>query len=399
MPATAGGFPGSHIRRSVDAMRSRFQRFALRLVIGAVFAVLAEEWWRHDHLQRLFAAPRPVDLAEWGMSDFYGSVTVEEGLGPVFNATSCRTCHNLPENGGTGSQVVLRVAMPGSEPDVAPLFALASIDAACQPRPTGRERFARRIPTPLFGAALVDAIPDATIEALADPDDRDRDGISGRAAKVLDRASGQRRVGRFGWKAQDASLRASVARAFAREMGVTNALFPTEEAAGIDRATLAACDRVPDPEDRPDAATGSTTVDRLTAFVREMPPIAPRPRGPLERGGARVFTEAGCAACHRPTIETRAPNAPGAIHPYSDFLLHDVGTVDGIAQGDAGPDEIRTAPLWGLGTRRLLMHDGSALTLPDAVGQHRGEAEGSRRRFDALPQADRNALFAFLQTL
>lgn len=362
---------------------------AVALVLGAILALVTEGTVRHRLADRI--VEHPPDLAEWGMRDFYGSATVEEGLGPVFNATSCATCHHLPETGGTGAQVVLRSAAPGGG-----FFALSAVEPRCQPQPVGTEQFVRRIPTPLFGAGLVDAIPDAAIAALADPDDRDGDGVSGRAASVVDAATNTGRIGRFGWKAQDASLAAAVARAFAVEMGVTNRLFPAESAGGLDAATLAACDPLPDPEDRVRPETGATTTEHLTTFVRSFQPVTPRRHEALEEAGQARFREAGCAACHTPTLEALDGLA---VRAYSDFLLHDVGTGDGIAQGAATGEEFRTAPLWGVGTRRLLMHDGEALTLDAAILRHAGEASGARDRFVRLAQTDRDALLAFLRSL
>jgi CxxC motif-containing protein (DUF1111 family) len=333
-----------------------------------------------------------------GESDFSGHAESETGLGPLFNATSCATCHYLPTVGGTGPQVTLRIgfATPGRPgrpvPSQQSTLAAASIDAACRPR-LGDDVtvVARRIPSPTFGAGLVDAIPDAAIERLADPDDRDGDGVRGRVARVLDRATGGMRVGRFGWKAQDPTLLSAVARAYAREMGVTNRLFPDETSAGV--TTLSECDRVADPEDYADD-TGLEAIDRLTSFLRQLPPIAPLASEP-EPGGARLFADAGCAACHRPAIEWDA----GAVAAYSDFLLHDIGTDEGLAEEGTAPGELRTAPLWGVRTRGFLLHDGRALTLDAAIRSHGGEAAGARARYLALPDDVRRELVAFLRGL
>src|SRR5687767_3923201 len=121
-----------------------------------------------------------------------------------------------------------------------------------------------------------------------------------------------------------------------------------------------------------------------------MAPLEPR-EAARDHPGARVFEAVGCAACHRPTM--------GGVGAYSDFLLHDIGTGDGVAQGDAGPSEMRTAPLWGIHTRRLLLHDGTALTPAAAIEKHRGEANGVRQRYDALAETDLQALLAFLNSL
>jgi CxxC motif-containing protein (DUF1111 family) len=362
-------------------------RRAAYLAAGALVGLAIEAVWRHDYSRILFA-PDLDALVDGGMHDFYGSTAVENGLGPVFNATSCGTCHYLPETGGAGTQVVLRLVSNGGSRNS--LFGVSAIHPRCQPQPTGREQFARRIPTPLFGAGLIDAIADEAIIANADPDDRNGDGIRGRAAMVDDPASGQRRVGRFGWKAQDASLLAAVARAFVLEIGVTNRLFPEEATSGIDAGLVAACDTVADPEDTYDLAKRSSSIDRLTAFVREMKPLGPTASTP-SHVGARLFEAVGCATCHRPAL--------AGVRAYSDFLLHDIGTGDDVAQGDAGPNEMRTAPLWGLHTRRLLLHDGTALTPAAAIAAHRGEADVVRQRYDALAETDRQALLAFLNSL
>jgi CxxC motif-containing protein (DUF1111 family) len=356
------------------------RRAAVWLTLGAVMALAAEAAWRHEYARLLFA-PGPDALVDGGMRDFYNSTAVEDGLGPVFNATSCGTCHYLPETGGVGTQIVLR--------DETGLFGASAIDRRCQPQPSGHDTFVKRIATPLFGAGLVDAIADEAIVANADPDDRNGDGIRGRAAMVDDPASGRRRVGRFGWKAQDASLRSAVARALAFEIGVTNQLFPEEPTSGIDARLVASCDTVADPEDTYDIGKRSSSVDRLTAFVRQMAPLTRQTND--DHAGAPLFDAVGCAACHRPTL--------GGIAAYSDWLLHDIGTGDGVTQGNAGPNEMRTAPLWGLHTRRLLLHDGRAFTPSAAIAQHRGEADGVRRRYETLAVADRQALLAFLRGL
>jgi CxxC motif-containing protein (DUF1111 family) len=369
---------------TLGPMTAGVRRTALYLTVGAVIGLTAEAAWRHDYTRLLFA-PATDALVDGGMRDFYNSTSVEGGLGPVFNATSCGTCHYLPETGGVGTQIVLRRDNG--------LFGASAIDPRCQPQPSGHERFTRRIATPLFGAGFVDGIPDDAIVANADPEDRDDDGIRGRAAMVDDPASGRRRVARFGWKAQDASLLAAVARALAFEIGVTNRLFPEEALSGIDASLVASCDTVADPEDTYDIGKRSTSLDRLAAFVRQLQPRAADTAA--DGAGARVFDAVGCAACHRPVVSSSL----AGTRAYSDFLLHDIGTGDGVAQGDAGPHEMRTAPLWGLHTRRLLLHDGSAFTLAAAIAGHRGEADAVRQRYDALPATDRQTLLAFLKSL
>ncbi len=164
---------------------------------------------------------------------------------------------------------------------------------------------ARRMPIPLFGAGLVEAVPDEALLALEDPFDRDRDGISGRAAIVTDVATGQRRVGRFGWKAQIATLLTFSGDAYTNEMGITNDMFPLEPLGGISQARLRECDLVKDPEDLVDPRTGKRAIDNFEAFMKF---LAPLPRGPITdevRTGEQVFTAIGCASCHVPVADHR----------------------------------------------------------------------------------------------
>lgn len=355
--------------------------------------------------------PAEFELFRLGLEDFLEVETAEDGLGPAFNGASCATCHHTPAIGGVGPVAEVRGGIRGPSgefreagPD-GTLFHLFSIPAhACQPAiPEEVDVIARRIPIPLFGAGLVEAIPDETLLALEDPADRDRDGVSGRAAIVVDPGTRERRVGRFGWKAQQATLLAFGADAYRNEMGITNDLFPEELAFGIPPERMRRCDPIPDPEDVRDPRTGRRGIDNFEAFMKL---LAPPPRGPIDdeaRAGEGVFQAIGCATCHVPVLQT-GPSANPLFHRrpvplYSDLLLHDVGTGDGIAQAAAGPDEIRTPALWGLRFRRPLLHDGSAPTIEAAVGRHAGEAALAARGFRALGDADRAALLAFLRSL
>ncbi len=275
---------------------------------------------------------------------------------------------------------------------------------ACQVQmPDDVTVIARRAPIPLFGAGLVEAIPDEQLLALEDPVDRDRDGVSGRAAIVVDVATGTRRVGRFGWKAQHATLLAFSGDAYRNEMGITNDLFPRESAFGVSAEQMRSCDPFPDPEDRRDPRTGRRGIDNFEAFMKF---LAPAPRGAVTdaaAGGEPLFTAVGCASCHVPRLTTGPSSHPAFnrrnVDLFSDLLLHDVGTGDGIAQGSAEPSEIRTPALWGLRLRRPLLHDGSAVTLADAIARHAGEADLSRRTFERLTRDERERLLAFLRSL
>jgi CxxC motif-containing protein (DUF1111 family) len=262
----------------------------------------------------------------------------------------------------------------------------------------------RRIPTPLFGAGLVEAIPDAAIRAGEDPTDRNGDGVRGRVALVIDSATKQQRVGRFGWKNQHATLLAFAGDAYLFEMGITNDLVPDETAAGISPQKLAECDKIPGNEDPRDPITGRRGIDNFANFMRFLAPLDRLNGGQDAQRGAQLFNEIGCAACHTPVMMT-GPNPampaldrrPVAI--YSDLLLHDIGTGDNIPQGAANGNEFRSAPLWGMRDRKMLMHDGRALHPVQAIEQHSREAERSRQRFRALPPADQRALLAYLNSI
>jgi CxxC motif-containing protein (DUF1111 family) len=355
----------------------------------------------------------PVEFQEFrlGLDDFLEVEASEEGLGPAFNGTSCAVCHNIPTIGGAGTMAELRAGRRNASGEFETLdasgdtlFHMFSVPGhGCQPvLPADTNVFARRVPIPLFGAGLVEAIPDQTLLALEDPQDRNGDGVSGRAGLIVDVESGERRVGRFGWKAQHATLITFGADAYRNEMGITNDLFPQESAFGVTPEQMRLCDPFPDPEDFRDPRTRRRGIDNFASFMRF---LAPAGRGDVNdqvRAGEQIFAAIGCTACHVPTLET-GPNANPLFDRktaalFSDLLLHDVGTGDGIKQGAAEPDEIRTPALWGLRFRRPLLHDGTA-TLQEAILKHAREAELARRGFERLSEADRAALLAFLGSL
>lgn len=347
-----------------------------------------------------------------GLEDFLEVEEPEEGLGPAFNGTSCAVCHSAPAVGGGGTIAEVRAGRRGPDGRFQALdesgdtvFHLFSVPThRCQPLiPPEANVIGRRVAIPLFGAGLVEAIDDETLVELEDPFDRDGDGVSGRAAWILDRATGRRRVGRFGWKAQQATLLVFGAEAYRTEMGITNQLFPLELAPGISPDRMRLCDPIPDPEDIPDPRTGRRGIDNFESFMRLLAPVA---RGPIDgtvRTGDVVFTAIGCAGCHVPALPTGPSSDPlfnrRMVPLYSDLLLHEVGTGDGIPQAAAGSDEFRTPALWGLRFRRPLLHDGSAATIEEAILRHGGEADLARRGFTAAHGGDRAALVAFLGSL
>ncbi len=356
------------------------------------------------------STPREFEEFRLGLDDFREIEEPGEGLGPLFNGTGCASCHNVPAIGGGSPMTELRVGgrhADGSFREVGgtTLFQLFSIpNHRCQAViPAEATVIARRTSVPLFGAGLIEAIADETLLALEDPFDRDRDGISGRAAIVTDVASGQRRVGRFGWKAQIATLLTFAGDAYTNEMGITNDLFPDEPHGGISPAQMRECDLVKDPEDLVDPRTGKRAIDNFEAFMKF---LAPPARGTITaeaRIGEQVFADVGCASCHTPALMTGANRSASlnrqTVALFSDLLLHDVGTGDGIVQGAAQPDEIRTPALWGLRFRRTLMHDGGSASLDDAILRHGGEAAGVIERFRTTTAPLRRALRAFLDSL
>jgi CxxC motif-containing protein (DUF1111 family) len=356
----------------------------------------------------------PLEFEEFrlGLEDFLEVETADEGLGPAYNGTSCAVCHNVPAVGGAGTIAEVRAARRNARGEFEAfdesgesLFHLFSVPShRCQPIvPADANVFARRVPIPLFGAGLVEAIPDDAIVALEDPFDRNGDGVSGRAARVIDVASGERRVGRFGWKPQHATLLTFGADAYRNEMGITNDIFPRELAYGVTADRMRACDLFPDPEDVRDPRTRRRGIDNFESFMRLLAPIDRAGGGAQEAAGEQIFAAIGCAACHTPALATAASANPlfdrKRVALFSDLLLHDVGTGDGIRQGVADPSEIRTPALWGLRLRRPLLHDGSAATVEDAIRRHAAEADLARRGFERLGDADRAALLAFLRSL
>jgi CxxC motif-containing protein (DUF1111 family) len=356
--------------------------------------------------------PAEFEAFRIGLEDFLEVETADEGLGPAYNGTSCAECHSIPAIGGIAPVTTVRAGMrlaDGRFEDFDPargsLFQLFSIPThGCQSViPPEANVIARRVPIPLFGAGLVEAITDETIRALEDPTDRDGDGVSGRAALVVDRASGARRVGRFGWKAQVATLLDFSGDAYRNEMGITNDLFPEELTFNLSAEQLRECDPIPELEDIPEPGTGLRGIDNFESFMKF---LAPPPRGPMTPevlGGREVFDAVGCGACHVPTLMTGPHASPlfdrREVPLFSDLLLHDIGTGDGIRQADGEPEEIRTPALWGLRFRRPLLHDGSAATVREALLKHDREARPALERLSALSPSSIEELLAFLRSL
>jgi CxxC motif-containing protein (DUF1111 family) len=361
-----------------------------------------------------FGAPLPdLDAAtrsafDEGQAEFSAVETPDGGLGPIFNNSSCAVCHAAGGIGGASETSVTRFGrlVNGKFDDMAALGgsllqAMAIDPAALETVPAEANVVVQRITTPLFGGGLIEAIADDAIENNARRPQPD--GISGRVAHVVGVASGKTRVGRFGWKAQQATLLAFAGDAYVNEMGVTSRPFPTENAPNGRADLLAQFDKVPDVEDVVDPATGKGDIDHAADFIRFLAP-PPVHRNADVVAGERVFEKAACVACHTPTMYTGASPFPALrdrrVHLYSDLLLHDMGRLgDGIEQGATGMREMRTAPLWGLRVRTALLHDGRAKSVSEAITQHDGQATASRQRFQALSADEQRQLPEFLKTI
>jgi len=379
---------------------------------------------------------------------------VADGLGPLYNAQSCRECHQNPTTGGASQVSELRVGHLGpggrfENPNI-PINRGAEIisgrtlvndraicpsgafpDTEIQERvPDSESIRTTRISLNLLGDGFVEALADQTLLDLARDQCKASHGkICGLVIHVpIVEAPGQAGIGRFGWKDQHASLLSFSGDAYLNEMGITNRLFPDE--------VTKLCNTATEPNDTP-GPDGLSDVDHFARFVRALK--APARDAKLAatakaKKGSELFDKAGCVECHVRSLTTAAagtkinggaftvPPALGSktFHPYGDFLLHDVGTGDGIAipvvehyarmarqmPKECPPESfqqtrnrLRTAPLWGLRLRPRMMHDGASLTLRDAILRHRGEAEKSAEHFRRMRWNDQEALEEFLRSL
>ncbi len=350
--------------------------------------------------------PEQLARFEQGELIFESTFAPEQGLGPLFNAEGCAVCHSDPTDGGNGSIRELHASGRGVEggcdalldhggPVIQQRATPALTDAlgiTSEPVPGEATATGFRSTPDVFGFGLLDAIPDETILALADPDDRDGDGISGRVNRTRDG-----RLGRFGRKASVSNLADFNEGAFLAELGLTTPRQGSENS--IAGAPLPpGVDPTPEPELAP-AALALTT-----DYVRFLAPPEPGPRGALEYRGQRIFARVGCAACHVPSLRT-GPHEVAAlsrrvVNAYTDLLLHDMGPeLADVCLGEAEPAEFRTEPLMGLRHVQTLLHDGRAPSVRAAIELHGGEAAAARDAFAALSTTDREALLAFLASL
>jgi CxxC motif-containing protein (DUF1111 family) len=353
-----------------------------------------------------------AEMAEFlaGQDNFAEVETPATGLGPLFNDVSCVACHAAPASGGSSTVTVTRFGRnvggifdPLTSLDGTLLHAHAIPQVLQEVVPAQANVTAHRLTTPLFGDGLIEAIPDSVI--IINAQQAKFAGVAGQVSFVTDAATGILRVGRFGWKAQHATLLSFAGDAYNNEMGVTNRIFPTPHAPDGNTALLSHfLSLTAPPEDVADPVTGKADIDRFADYLRF---LAPPPAAPLNAQagrGQRAFTAVGCASCHTPSMNT-GPNASAALSNqtvflYSDLLLHDMGSLgDGIAQASATTTQMRTAPLWGLHARPLYLHDGRATTVDAAIRAHDGEASASQAAYAQLPSASQQDLLAFLNTL
>src|SRR3984893_17835723 len=350
------------------------------------------------------------------------------GLGPVFNARACVDCHQNPVSGGSSQFTEVRaghndangnfVAATVPINDGANTIANRSIinDRALIPQaqehvPDTENIRALRAALNTLGDGFVEAIDDSTLQSIAQHQIEVTEGrIHGEAVEVpVLESPGQSRIGRFGWKDQHSSLLSFIGDAYLNEMGVTNRLRP-KDVTTVGKITT-------DPEDTPDNL-GLADIDHFAQFIRgtKAPPRdAVLSATAAAHEGQQLFEKIGCATCHVSTIITAPtgtvinggsfaiPDALGnkIIHPYSDFLLHDIEPGVGIVQTPPQDtaDKLRTVPLWGLRMHPRHMHDLRSLTLENAIERHGGEAEQVRNRFRDLSPKDKQALFTFLNSL
>lgn len=365
-----------------------------------------------------FGAPLPgLTAAETerfnaGKTEFLSVETIAEGVGPVFNDVSCANCHSVPAVGGGSARLETRFGRmkPNGEFDPMAEFGGSLIQdhgigltgvGTCEyleeSVPAQATVVAGRRTTPLFGLGLVEAVPDVVFRAIAALQRFDPDGCAGVVSVVTEIATGRQVVGKFGWKAQNPNLRQFAGDAYLNEMGITSPQFPNENCPHGDCASLS-CNPAPDVNDDGEG------VEEFTDFMRM---LAPPPRGPIPVAavlGELQFFKIGCANCHVSVLRT-GPSAIAALnnvtfHPYSDFLLHDMGALgDGITQGKATGKLMRTAPLWGLRNITTLLHDGRATTVEQAILAHDGQGRKARDRFTRMTSWEKGQLMAFLGSL
>ncbi len=411
------------------------------------------------------------------------STDARDGLGPMFNARACASCHlqdgrGIPDSTGGELGLLLRLSVPGVDEHggpkphsvyggqlqdlavdgvpaegelvittseqpgeygdgtpytlLAPTYKIENLSAGPISLADGDAEIAEaddaavgdaevggadavmispRLAPQMVGMGLLEAIAEADLLANADPDDADGDGISGRPNQVWNPATESIELGRFGWKANVATVEAQVAGAFAGDIGITSSLQPDEACTSSQTACLDAPSGGGDGQHEvSDDLLASVTFYSRTLAVPAARDVDTEP----VRNGAEAFDDFGCSSCHVTTFTTGPLTDVGVealadqtIHPYTDLLLHDMGDAlaDGRPDFEASGSEWRTAPLWGIGLiddvngQRALLHDGRARTIEEAILWHGGEAEAAREAFRTAPADQRADLVAFLEAL
>ena len=380
---------------------------------------------------------------------------LSDGLGPLYNAQSCRECHQSPTSGGSSQVSELRVGHNNAQgvfqfPEISINHGSEIIkgrslinDRAICPSgafptteiqehvPDSENVRTFRVSLNLLGDGFVEALSDQTLLDIAKDQCKKNHGkICGQALYVpIVEVPGTTGIGRFGWKDQHASLLSFAADAYLNEMGITNRLQP-EEVTNL-------CNTVAEPNDKP-GPDGLSDIDHFARFMRASEAPArdvTLSQTPDAKHGEAVFVKIGCATCHVVTLTTAPAGTPvnggnftippalgdKTFHPYGDFLLHNVGTGDGIvqaliehygkrfaqhtwrnfsyAQCQNSANKVRTAPLWGVRLHSRLMHDGASITFTDAILRHRGEAAHVTEQFEKLKPAEKQAVLTFLRSL
>ena len=383
-------------------------------------------------------------FANHGFPEFSEVETVASGLGPRFNLDSCAGCHAQPALGGSSPAINPQVAnlasmAPGNtappflslngpvrevrfirNPDGSPdggvhnIFTITGrpdAPAGCaitQPNFSNTNNIIFRIPTPIFGGGLIEAIPNSTLQQNLAGDPQGRKSILGIRGR-LNTSGNDGTVTRFGWKAQNKSLEIFAGEAYNVEMGVTNENFPNE------REEDPACATNGTPESSSGMNIGSTAPSDILAFMGFMkfldqptPACTGAACSPSVQNGRNLFNLIGCATCHTPALSTGLSSSAALSHQqvnlFSDLAVHHMGSQlsDGVTQGSAGPDEFRTAPLWGVGQRIFFLHDGRTSDLLQAILAHTGpnsEADRVINVFQALGRSEKQDLLNFLRSL
>ena len=431
----------------------------LLITLVALSVILASS------VSRPIEAPTGFDNKSNGLADdathqadqmrFEEVELVSDGLGPLYNAQSCRECHQSPVSGAASQVAELRVGHLGPDghfrtPEI-PIAHGAEVisgrslvndraicpnaafpDTEIQERVPETETIRTfRLSLSLLGDGFVEAVADKTLIDLAEQQCKSSHRkVCGQVLEVpIVEAPGQMSIGRFGWKDQHASLLSFAGDAYLNEMGITNRLQPDE--------VTNLCNAHSEPNDTP-GPDGLSDIDHFARFVRATKAPArdsQQASSAVAKKGESLFDKIGCATCHIETLTTAPagtringgtftiPAALGSItfHPYGDFLMHDVGTGDGILQAtrehygkrvfqmmsdylskqdfESSRNKIRTAPLWGVRLRPRLMHDGESLTLRDAILRHRGEATHVSQKFEKLKGDEQEAIIEFLKSL